>query len=274
LKPTPSILAALLCFSGVAFAVEPNPVLVGNYQSLGVDPKQVTQLEQALRRALDSQPVTLVSLEETDRVRRGLALCGEDAACVASAGERAGARWVLGYGAGKVGKDVLVNVLWVDVVRGKTVGTASRRVSAAAMPTIAGALVEEALKDVVLLPEPTPPPPVPPPAPPPVALVPETPVNPPPAHVEVVSAPPRPMRNAAIGTGIMTALFTGSTIALGVKANENYQALSKAPINARGDLIRQQNGLNVGADVLLGLSIAAGATTVILIVLDQMGLRR
>ncbi|MBS1152860.1 MAG: hypothetical protein H6Q89_4558 [Myxococcaceae bacterium] len=181
MRPTRLMLAALWFLAPVALAAEPaqSVVLVGNYQALGVDAKRVTELEQALRAALGSQPVKLVSLEETEKIRRGLALCGEDAACVGSVGERAGARWVLGYGAGKVGGSVLVNLLWVDVVRGKTVSTASRKVAAAALPTVAGALVEEVLKDVVLVepvqPEPPPPPLPAPPTPPPAVLVPAEP---------------------------------------------------------------------------------------------------
>jgi hypothetical protein len=272
LKRTLLSVVALSCFISIAAAAEParSVVLVGNYEALGVSPKQIAELEQALRTAMASRPVTLVSPEETDKVRRSLSQCAEDAACVGSAGERAGARWVLGFGAGKVGSSVLVSVIWVDVVLGKSVGSARRKVPPAAMVTAAKDLLTEALKGVVLEV-----PPEPPPTPPPSVLVPPVASSEPrtasaPAEA-VVAAPSHGLRNAAIGAGVATAVFTASTVVLGVLAQSNYSQLVKTANADRGPAIKRQTNLNTGADASLGLALTAATTTVIFVLLNQMG---
>lgn len=269
----PLLLAVLLA----AAPAEPAPkavVLLGGYQTLGVDAKSVTELEKAIATALASRPVELVPAAETEKLRKGLGLCGEDAACLASVGERASARWVLGYGAGKVGSAVLVNLVLVNVESGKSVASAGTKAEAKAMAATAAPLVDELLKNVELVPKPVvavePPPPPPPPtpqkdAPTTTVLVVAPDPNPPPVVVEQG----RPMKRAAIGAGIGTGVFLLATIVLGLAAAGNYNQINgKPPSDTRDAAVRSQPALNIAGDTMLGVTVAAGAATVVFAVLD------
>ncbi len=268
----PLLLAVLL----VAAPADPPPkavVLLGGYQTLGVDPKQVAELEKALVAALASRPVTLVAAEEANKVKKGLGLCGEDAACLASVGERAGARWVIGYGAGKVGASVLVNLLLVDVETGKSVATAGTKSEAKSMPTTAAPLIDELLKNVALVPK-VAEAPEQPPTPPPSSDAPTTTVlvvapEPQPAPVVVAQEKGRPMKAAAIGAGIGAGVFLLTTVVLGLAAAGNYQQLTNKPPGVDRDrLVGTQNSVNAAGDVMLGVSLALGAATVVFAALD------
>ena len=89
-----------------------------------------------------------------------------------------------------------------------------------------------------------------------------------PAPVLVVEDQRRPLRAAAIVTGVGTGIFGISAAVLGVLAQSNYQQLSATPVDQRADLSRTQNSLNVGADGAMGVAIAAAAATVIFLVVD------
>lgn len=268
------LIAVGIACSTAAFAADAPPkavVLVGGYQTLGVDSKQVAELEQALREALGSRPVQLVPQADADKFKKGLGLCGEDAACIGSVGDRAGARWVLGYGAGKVGASALVSLLWIDVLTGKTVATAGSKVAAKALASAAAPLVDELLKNVVLeqpvVVAPPPPPPTPPAdAPTTTVLV----VAPPAAAPPPVVEKGRPMRTAAIGTGVATGVFAIATVFLGLVAGSNYNDLSSKPLGMdRNNAIARQSAFNTAGDAVLGVTLAAAAATVVFMVMDS-----
>lgn len=269
------LMALGLACSAAALAAEtPKPlVLVGGYQTLGVDAKQVGELESALRTAMAARPVQLTPPEEADKYKKGLGLCGEDAACLGSVGERAGAKWVLGYGAGKVGASVLVNLLFVEVATGKTVATAGTKVEANRLAGTAAPLMDELLKNVVLAPPVVPvppPPPTPPPSDAPTTTVLVVAPDPAPAPVQVVAEEKgRPFRRAAIGVGIGAGVFLLSTVVLGLIAGSNYTALSKeGPGKTRDDLFSKQGTYNAVADTMLGVTLACAAATVVFSVMD------
>lgn len=263
----------LACLAALTAAAEPAPslVLIGGYQALGVDAKQLAELEKSLRAAVSALPVKPIAADEAEKMKKGLAACGEDAACLAASGERVGARWVLGHGVAKVGAALLVNLLWVDVQKGKTVATASKRVTPAELASAGGALVAGLVKDLELVPpaEPPPPPP-PPPTPPPAVLTPVAESAPPPPP-EVVAPKGHALRNAAIGTGVVTGAGAIAAVVLGVLARSNYQALAATQVDMRAEGARRQGTLNLGADLALGVGVAAAATTVVLIVINQAG---
>src|SRR5450432_4169907 len=111
---SPLIAAAVL-----ALAAAPDRVLVTSYQSLGVDSSSLPKLAEGFRLGAARPGLEAMSAEASDETGRAATMCGEDAACLATVGQRSGARFVLAYGIGKVGSALLVSAIFIDVATGK-----------------------------------------------------------------------------------------------------------------------------------------------------------
>jgi hypothetical protein len=180
-------------------------------------------------------------------------MCGEDAACLSTVGQRANAKYVLAYGVGKVGSSLLVSALFIDVTAGKEITRASKRVLD---PNPDWSLVTRELTDLV----------VKPPAEP---LVVQVPVE---VRVEVPGPSHRWRTPAFIAVGIAGAFGVIATI-LGAVAWGNYGNLINAADGGNTVLYNQlkqgQYGWNGAADGCLIVGILGVAAATIFFILDR-----
>jgi hypothetical protein len=226
------------------------PVLITSYQSLGVDPVTASKVGDGFRLGTNRPGLVAMAAEESDKTGRAAVMCGEDSACLATVGQRSGAKYVLAYGIGKVGSSLLVSALFIDVTGGREITRASKRVLDTAPDW---GLVTRELSDLV----------VKPPAEPLVVQV--------PVPVPVPQKSHKWRTPALISLGIAVAFGLGSTT-FGLLALGNYGTLQTAA--AAGDAgkystaVANQKGLNGGADALWIVGIAAVAVAVVFFILD------
>jgi hypothetical protein len=240
-----SVLAAVAALALSASQAE--QVLVTGYQSLGVDAVVSVKLGEGFRAGTTRPPLVALGAEKSDESGRAAVMCGEDAACLATVGQRSGARYVLAYGVGKVGSSLLVSALFIDVTAGKEVSRASKRV----LDTNADwTAVTKELSDLV----------VKPPAAPLVVQV--------PVPIEVPQKPRR-FRTPAIAV-LSVALALGViTTGIGLGAMGHYGQLQTAGTVAdRVRLSNEQRTFNFFGDGFLTLSLVTGAVGLVLFILD------
>lgn len=244
-------------------AAEPKPIaLVTAYQSLGTEPAMVTGLTDKLRTVAAEKGLALVDATEATKLQRAAVMCGEDVQCLATLGARGKAKWVVGFGIARVGSNWLFSALLIDVDKGTRAAMFSRSTPAKELDEAAlvQAATAELFRGVELVPAPQ------------VVLVPAPKpevVKPVPAWVPEVQQPPaHRLRPAAVTTTVLTGALVIATVIVSVLAQSHHQTLAATPIDSRAAADRQQRTLNLGADVLIGVSAAAGVTSVILWAVD------
>ena len=242
------MLPALALVALAAGPLEPKVAVVA-YQGVGADPGVVEKLATALRSELAARKWDVVSADETDRRERAAAMCGEDAECLSTVGQRLEARYVVAFGVARVGQGIMVSALFIDAQDSKKLSEFSERLQT--MPADAGPLASRALE--VLLQGRTPP----------VKLVPVEVKQP-----QVVILPAEPshkLRPVAIGVaiGAGTAAVAGGVLT-GVAASH----FAGLPMNTRPDAAATQRGLNAAADVTVITAGVAAAVAVVLFIVD------
>lgn len=242
-----ALVCCTLLLSSLALANEPKQrVLVVSFQSLGVEPDVMNRVAEALRRQATASSWATLDGAETQRVLRAATMCGEDAECLATLGQRADARWVLAWGFGKIGSSYLFTSMVVETPTSAKLASFTEKLPA--LPDDASELASRAVstlfKDVKrpLVLEP-PPPPVPAPA------------------------PERRLVVPALATASLAGAATIATVVLGVLAATHYPKLSTALEADRLALDRTQRTYNLGADLALGVAVVSGATALVLFLL-------
>lgn len=229
-------------------------VAVVPYQGAGAEPDFTARFAEALRGALIARDWPVVDAAETERRQRAAAMCGEDAECLSTLGQRLDARWVLGFGVGRVGSGVMASAVLVDgTVAVKLESTSEQLPSLPADPTALAARFVDALVKGL-----RPPSKLNPPAP-------EVVENPP---LVVTQPPPRPLRPWAIGTAIGAGALAITGGILAIVARQHYAGLSSVPPDQRAAADARQSALNASADAVMGTAIAAGVAAVVLFILD------
>jgi len=227
-----------------AAAVPAAQVLVAPYQSLGVEASTVTAVAEGFRWALEAKKLQPLPLAETEKVARSATMCGEDAACLSTVGQRSAARYVLAFGVGKVGSSLLVSAQFVDVSSGKELARSQRRVPDGMVEwnLVASSLADEVVKPAV---EP---------------LIVQVPIE--------VAKPVKPhtFRPWAFVTLGIAAAFGIVSAAVGLAAWGNYAQLQKSPLDNR--LRESQRGLNASADICLIFSALTGIGSLVFFILD------
>ena len=245
-------------------AEDPNDVLFVSYQGAGRSPELAQRLLASMSQRLPARGFTPRAPSESEKQERAAAMCGEDAECLATLGRRLDADWVVGLGLGAIGKQTLINVLLVNVETGRVEQRFSRQLATAALDanTVGADAIQALFAGLAPRVKLTPPP----------APVEVTPVEPPPAVVTPVvnaqPAAPRPVRSAAIGTTVAAGVLAAAGIGLSVGAAAHYGTLAGTAPQQRPDADALQRGLNVGADVSVGLATAAAVTAIILFIVD------
>jgi hypothetical protein len=179
-------------------------------------------------------------------------MCGEDASCLSTVGQRSSARWVLAHGVGKVGSALLLSALFIDVTTGKEVARGSRRIAESApdWEAVTRSLADEVVKRPIE-------------TPPQIVEV--------PVRVEVpVPAPekPRRLRTVAWISSGVTVAFAAITVVLGLLAAGNYQSLQKASAAQFDELARNQRLLNGAADTMLAGTVLGIGSSLLFFLLD------
>lgn len=249
------VLVLLACAALPAVASEtPNRVLVVPYQGLGIEANALPRLGDALGSEVSARKWGLADPADAAKQQRAAVMCGEDVECLATLGQRAGARWVLGFGIARIGASVAVSALLVDAPAGHKHQAFLEKLPALPddLSPLGRRIVESLFKDVPTAP----------------ALVPEPPPVSPPVVVVPVE-PAHPLRPYAITATVVTggAGITGGV--LGVLAMQNYAKLPDVPVDQRGAANAQQRTLNTGADLAVGLAVVAAATATVLWVVDS-----
>ncbi len=229
----------------VALSATPARVLVTSYQSLGVDSSTMPKLAEGFRAGATKPPLEAMGAEASDEAGRAATMCGEDAACLSTVGQRTGARYVLAYGVGKVGSALLVSAIFIDVSTGKEIARASQRVAEASPDWAA---VTRELSELVV-------------KPPAEATVVEVPVY----------SPERPHRLRTAGfvlVGLTVACGIVST-GFGLAALGNYSKLKAETNYAQyATDATAQRTLNGFGDGFLIAGVLGAAVSVVLLVLD------
>jgi hypothetical protein len=224
------------------------PVLVASYQSLSVDAPTVAAIAEGFRGAAAKAPLAPMPAAASDKVSRSAAMCGEDAACLATIGQREQARWVLAFGVGKVGSSLLLTAIFVDVSAGKEVMRGSRRVPEGASDW---ALVTSSLADEVV----------------------RRPVDPVVVQVPFEVVKPVKPHNfrpwAFVTLGVTVAFGVASTV-IGLYAAGNFQLLKMANASNYTQLVQTQRGLNGSADSCLIVAALSGLVSITMFILDSL----
>lgn len=221
-------------------------VLVASFQSLGVEPDVMNRVGDALRTESTAATWRAIDGAETQRVLRAATMCGEDAECLSTLGQRADAYWVLAWGFGKIGSSYLFTAQLIETPSGRKLSSFNEKLGA--LPDDARPLAQRAVaalfKDVtrpVIL--------EPPPPPPGVTLTERRFIAPTIAATAVAGA-----------AAISAAIFTGL-------AASHFSKLSNALSMDRPSLDRTQRSYNLGADVSFGVAIVSGITALVLFIL-------
>ncbi len=251
-----ALLALTLLSSTIAMgaALEPKVAVVA-YQGVGADPGVVEKLAAALRTEVAARKWDVVSQDETDRRERAAAMCGEDAECLSTVGQRLQARYVVAFGVARVGQGLMVSALFIDAQDSKKLGEFSERL--AEMPSDAGPLAGRAID--VLFQGRTPP----------VKLLPMEEKKP---QVVIVPAPNQhSLRPVATGVAIGAggALVAGGV--LSTVAAYKFSTLPTVPVDQRMSANDAQRGINAAADVTMITAGVAAAVAVVLFIVDGSG---
>lgn len=230
-------------------------VAVVPYQGTGRDPELVISLIASLRAALVERGWPLTEPGETDRQVRAGAMCGEDVECLATIGRRIDAKWVLALGVGRVAGNTMVSALLVDAVAGtkstvytETIGRALADLNPVAKHMCDALLV--GLSPVAKL------------------VPPDSVTGSPPPLVEPLALPAPPLRSPAVGTAIGAGVLAVAGGIITILAQQSFARLPDVPLAERDAADAQQRSLNLAADVLVGCALVAGATAVVLFILD------
>lgn len=234
-----------------ALAAASPQALVIPYQSVDVDEAEVARLGAALRVEVARHAWTTIDEAGTQKLLKSAAMCGEEPDCLATLGQRAGAQWVLAFSFGKVTRGLVASTILVEVATARrTSGTTEKMATIPVdFTNVARALVDPLFRDV----------------PSPVVL---TPGPPPEAPPLVAAEGPRTLR--AVGTGVLVGggLAAIGGVVLSVAAGTNFATLQNVPAEQRAGADGAQRGLNIAADVTVGVAIAAVATGVVLLIAD------
>ncbi|MDP3505289.1 MAG: hypothetical protein Q8S33_33430 [Myxococcales bacterium] len=223
-------------------------VLVASFQSLGVEPEVMTRVGDALRAESTAANWRAIDGAETQRLLRAATMCGEDAECLSTLGQRADAYWVLAWGFGKIGSSYLFTAQLIETPSGRKLAGFTEKLGA--LPDDARPLAQRAVaalfKDVTR----------------PVIL--EPPPPPPPTGVTLTErrfvAPTIAATAVAGAAAIAGAIFTGL-------AASHFSKLSNALSMDRPSLDRTQRSYNLGADVSFAVAIVSGVTALVLFIL-------
>lgn len=228
-----------------ALAANSPKVLVLPYQSLDVSEAEVARLGEGLRAALKGHAWEPIEEAASQKLHKAAEMCGEDGPCLATLGQRAGAQWVVAFSVGRVQKGVVASTMLVEVSSAQQRSRASETVEALPedFTNLARALVDPLFRDV----------------PGQVRLVPAA---------GVVAAPPSKLTPAGVGLLIGGGVLGAGGLALSVAAGFNFAGLQTTSPLARPGADATQRGLNVAADVTVGVAIAALATGVVLLIAD------
>ncbi|MFO0597272.1 MAG: hypothetical protein U0228_18305 [Myxococcaceae bacterium] len=243
-----------------------NTVGVVVFQGAGRAADTTVSLVAALPKAIESKNFPVVTGEEIEKHQRAAAMCGEDAECLATLGRRANVGWVLGLGLGLAGKNTLITALLVDVETGKVQQRyEAKRQGKIDFAALAHDMVEALFAGL------SPRPALVPPEPPPVVQA--NPVDPPPAVVAAQQPPPpapssHPLRTAGIGLTVGAGAAAVGGGVLTFVAASHFGTLGTVPADQRQQANADQRGLNVAADVTVGVAIAAGVTALVLFIVD------
>jgi len=253
-----SLAALLLAPLAAAAPVSPR-VAVLAYAGAGRDPALVSSLAVALRSAVAARGWRVAEPEETERQGRAASMCGEDAECLATIGQRVDSKWVLAFGVGRAGGNTLVSALLVDAE-----GAHKRAVFTETLtsPPPDLAALSQRVCDV-LLDGVSPPPRLAP------ADVPR-PDAPPAVQGRPLEPSPR-LRPWAIGTAIGAGAVALAGGTFTVLAQQSFVHLPDVAFAQRPAADADQRRLNLTADILVGVAIAAGVTAVVLFIIDAHG---
>ena len=230
----------------LCFAAPQQRVLVAAFQSLGVEPEVMNRVAEALRTESTAATWRAIDGAETQRLLRAATMCGEDAECLSTLGQRADAYWVLAWGFGKIGSSYLFTAQLIETPTGKKLSSFTEKLGA--LPDDARPLAQRAVaalfRDVTrpIILEPSPPPPS-------VTLTERRFVAPTIAATAIAGA-----------AAISAAIFTGL-------AASHFSNLSSALSMDRPALDRTQRNYNLGADVSFAIAIASGVTALVLFIL-------
>lgn len=239
---------ATLVMMTVLSAANPQ-VLVVPYQVVDVEQGDVDRLAAALRKEVGKHKWDATDPATAAKQVKSAALCGEDAGCLATLGTRTGAQWVIAFSVGRVGKNVIVSALLVESSSGQQRSTSSEKLVTIPedMTDLATDLLNPLFKDV----------------PGSVALTPKEPLDTP----KLVARPKSSLGPAAAGVLIGSGVIAVGGVILSVVAGNNYAAMEDNPARPAG-AEDAQRGLNIAADVTVGVAIAAAATGLILLIAD------
>jgi TolB-like protein len=252
------LIALALLTSTIAIAAPLEPkVAVVPYQGVGADPGVVEKLAAALRTEVAARKWDVVSQDETDRRERAAAMCGEDAECLSTVGQRLEARYVVAFGVARVGAGLMINALFIDAQDSKKLSEFSERLTE--MPSDAAPLAARAIE--TLLQGRTPP----------VKLIPAVEEKKP--QVVIVPATPQRanLRPVAMGVAIGAggALVAGGV--LSTIAAYKFSTLPTVPVDQRMSANDAQRGINAAADATMITAGVAAVVAVVLFIVDGSG---
>jgi hypothetical protein len=246
MTPMMRLLSLAVLVPALCFAAPQQRVLVVSFQSLGVEPEVMNRVADALRAQSTASTWRAIDGAETQRLLRAATMCGEDAECLSTLGQRADAYWVLAWGFGKIGSSYLFTTQLIETPTGKKLASFDEKLGA--LPDDAQPLAQRAVatlfkgvtRPVIL---------EPPPPPPGVTLTERRFVGPTIAATAIAGA-----------ATISAAIFTGL-------AASHFPRLSSALSADRPALDRTQREYNLGADVSLGVALVSGVTALVLFIL-------
>lgn len=234
-----------------ALAAGSPKALVLPYQSLDVSEADVARLAEAMRTALKGHAWEPLDEAASAKALKAAEMCGEDAPCLATLGQRAGAQWVVAFSVGKVKKGVVASTMLVEVSTAQQRSRASETVDNLPedFTNLARALVDPLFRDV----------------PGQVSLLPGPPPEPPPM---VAASTGRPVRGAGVGLLVGGGAAGVAGVVLSIVAGIQHGALSGVEADRRPAADAAQRRLNLAADITVGVAIAAAATGVVLLIAD------
>lgn len=222
-------------------------VLVASFQSLGVEPEVMSRVGDALRAESTAATWRAIDGAETQRLLRAATMCGEDAECLSTLGQRADAYWVLAWGFGKIGSSYLFTAQLIETPTGRKLAVFNEKHSA--LPDDARPLAQRAVaalfKDVAR----------------PVVL------EPPPHPLPGVTLTERRFVGPTIAaTAVAGAATISAAIFTGLAAS-HFSKLTNALSMDRPTLDRTQRSYNLGADVSFAVAIVSGVTALVLFII-------
>lgn len=243
-----------------------NTVAFVAFQGAGKTAELTTSTLDALAKEVSTRGFPTMPAADLERHQRSAAMCGEDGACLATIGKLANVGWVLAIGVGTAGKQTLFTALLIDVGGGKVHLRYETKSKGALDATATAKAAVDALFIGVTLKEPPPPPPLVNDSP----VAPKEPVKlePPP---RVAAAPQYRFRGAAIGLGVGAGVAAITGVTFSILAASNFSRLPTVPAGERAVADGTQRTFNLTADLALGVAIAAGVTTLVLLLIDGPG---